>query len=766
MNESASHGQGRSDTAGRANATSYELPVLALEELAAAAGVPFDHSSAVRAWERATAQHAGELHKAWARRLADAGEDIGLRIDVAERTSADVLGLVRTGAPVVTILMSDGGPPRSVVVLDCQHGKVRLREIGAEGDVRRVDAPDNAAVVSACGAASLMTWILASPALPLAEAEARVSDRAEHSRAPAGGATHGHAGGHGHGLSPWRRLRAILRPDRADVWSVFWFAVVTGLLSLAVPVAVQQLVTTIAFGALLQPVVVLAALLGGVLVFGAVLRALQTYVVEIIQRRLFVRVVADLATRLPRVRSDAFDRQPGPELVNRFFDVMTLQKASAGLLLDGLALALQTAIGLLILAFYHPMLLGFDVVLLGCIALIVFSPMRRAIHSAIAESRAKYDVAGWMEELARHPIAFKLTGGPAFARARADTLTRQYLAHRHDHFRVLFRQIIASLGLQVVANVGLLVLGGALVIAGELSLGQLIAAELIVTLVVASFTKFGKHLESFYDLLAATDKIGHLLDLPLERTSGEGHRETASGATLGVRGLSFAYEGGATVLAGLNFDVPSGARCAITGPSGSGKSTLMELLYGLRTPSAGHIELDGTDLRNLRLESLREHVAVVKGFEIMEGTLLDNIRMGRSSVSIADVSDALRSVGLLDDVQDMPEGLQTHLSTDGLPLSVGQARRVMLARAIVGRPRLLLLDEALEGLDEEVRARVLDTLFDRSAPWTLVAVTHHQELVARCGQVVALPRVSRAAHGGPGVGSRVAAVATQANAGH
>jgi ABC-type bacteriocin/lantibiotic exporter with double-glycine peptidase domain len=461
----------------------------------------------------------------------------------------------------------------------------------------------------------------------------------------------------------------------------------------------------------------------------------------------FVRVAADLAHRLPHVDLQAFDRRHGPELVNRFFDVLTVQKAAATLLLDGVTLALQVLIGLVLLGFYHTLLLGFDVVLMGALAFLFTVLGRNAVRTAVRESIAKYEVAGWMEEVARHPVAFKTAGGPLLARTRADALTRAYLLARADHFRILLRQIGFALLLQVGANVALLGIGGVLVGRGELTLGELVAAEIVVTMVVASFTKLGKQLEAYYDLLAAVDKLGHLIDLPLERDGTEGPAPGPGGARVAVRGVWFTYPGArAPALAGAVLDVAPGERVAVAGPEGVGKSTLADLLFALRVPDRGWIELDGTDLRALHREALREQVALVKGVEVIEGTVLENVRVGRPGVTPADVRDALTQVGLLDTVLALPDGLDTELWTGGAPLSQGQTNRLMIARAIAGRPRLLVLDESLDRLSPEVGESVLGALLGPGARWTLIVVTDSEQVAKRCDRIVQLTPL---ASGGP-----------------
>lgn len=331
------------------------------------------------------------------------------------------------------------------------------------------------------------------------------------------------------GMTPARRLAALLSADRADLVTVLIYAVFVGLLTLATPIAVQQLVNSVALGGLVQPVVVLAFLLLLGLAFAGLLTVLQTVAVELIQRRIFVRACADLAHRLPRVAPDAFGDRHAPEVVNRFFDLAQIQKSGATLLMGGTSLILQTVAGLTILSFYHPLMLGFSVLLILSIAFVVGVLGRGATRSAIAESSAKYELGAWMEQIVLTPEVFRSRAGRAHAGRTADALAAAWIDARKRHFRIVLRQVGASVGLQVGASTAVLALGGFLVVAGQLTLGQLVASELIVAAVVAAFARLGKLLESAYDLLAAVDKVGVLLDLPLEEIEGDGNEPADAG---------------------------------------------------------------------------------------------------------------------------------------------------------------------------------------------------------------------------------------------
>lgn len=546
-------------------------------------------------------------------------------------------------------------------------------------------------------------------------------------------------------MRPLHRLWALLRPEWPDIWIVLVFALVIGILALATPIAVETLVNTVAFGKFLQPVVVLSLMLLAFLAFSAALRALQTFVVEIIQRRLFARVAADIAFRLPRVEAEEFQVHSGRELVNRFFDVVIVQKVAAQLLLDGVSLVMGALIGMAMLAFYHPWLLGFDVMLLGMIALIVFVLGRGAINTSIKESKTKYRMAAWLEDLAGCRTAFRYEGSELFALERADHLTYEYMKARAMHFRILMRQIVFALGMQAVASTVLLGLGGWLVISGQLTLGQLVAAELIVAVIVGSFAKLGKHMESFYDVLASVDKLGALFDLPVERQDGLQGNPKSVGDTIELKGISCA-SGKTPVLKGIDLLIEPGDRIAIQGPSGSGKSLLLDMLFAMKMPQTGRISIMGVEIRELRRDVLRRHTALLRDIELFEGSLAENVRVGRPYVSQADVRVALEQVGLLEDVLRLPDQLDTTLTNSGYPFSRTQLYRLMLARCIAAQPQLLMIDGTLDCLPDEEARHLLEWLSSPDRPWKLLVVTGRDDLAELCAEQLYLQRLT-AAHG-------------------
>lgn len=544
----------------------------------------------------------------------------------------------------------------------------------------------------------------------------------------AGHSSQGGRGNHDPKPKPFSRLFNLLALEWSDISALIIYCVAVAILSLATPIAVEALVNTVAFGVLLWPVIAISLILMSCLGLAAAIRAMQVFVVECLQRRLFTRVVADYANRFPALRLDNFDHRSGPELANRFFDVLTLQKSISTLLLDGLAMVIMTFIGLLVLASYHPFLLGFDIVLVLLVSFLVLVLGWGGVRTSLDESHAKYDVAGWLEEVLRCHRLFKSSGGKQWSLDRADALASHYLDARKQHFSVIWRQTVFGMSTQVVASSALLGLGGWLVITRQLTLGQLVAAEMIVSLVVSSVSKMGKYAETWYDLLSSTEKIGLVTDLPLDRSGGEPLPDCESGLSLRVIRPD-----------SQPWSMAPGEKIALTGPARSGKTRLMEVFCGMREPDGFVVEADGIDIRNLSLDSIREHTALVgEGTGLVQGTVLENLRMGRAHVPLPAVVSALEMVGLRDAVQRLPHGLDTLVVPGGSPFSNIQETLLTIARAIAGKPRLLAIDRVLDGLDSASLQTVLRAVAAPGVSWTLLLGTNRDEVMVRCDQIMTL----------------------------
>lgn len=543
-------------------------------------------------------------------------------------------------------------------------------------------------------------------------------------------------------LTPVQRLFRLLGQYRRELRYVVLYAVVIGLINLTLPLGVQALIGFIAGGSISASwaVLVLFISIGALLV--GLLRILQLSIMEYLQRRVFTDTAIEFAVRLPRLDMEALRREYLPELVNRFFDTLTIQKGLPKLVIEGSTAVLQIVFSLLLLSLYNSTFVLFSLLLLTILGLLFWWTAPRGLQTSLKESKHKYRLAYWLEEVSRVALTFKLAGENRFALSRTDDIARDYLAARGSHWRILLTQFASSVAFRVLVLGGFLVLGSILVMQNQLNLGQFVASEILVIFVIDSVEKLILLHETGYDVLTAIEKIGQVSDLPLERTDGVRVDEFKRGKAFEIelRGLSYRFaERDRPVLNNLNLHIKPGERVALAGYNGSGKSTLLEILSLIRRDFSGSLLFDGLSKKNIHLRSLRERIGDFSAQEeIFKGSIRENVSLGRVDLPLTKILQTLDAVGLVNFIREMPAGIDTEILPGGKNLPRSIVTRLLAARAIVTDPNLLAMEEPTEYLDFRDRLNLARLLTDRANPWTFVAVTEDPLLAALCDRVIVL----------------------------
>jgi ABC-type bacteriocin/lantibiotic exporter with double-glycine peptidase domain len=541
-------------------------------------------------------------------------------------------------------------------------------------------------------------------------------------------------------IGPFGRLFEIAGAERGHIVLVYLYAFLVGLFSLTLPLGVQAIIGLVSGGLILQPVILLVTFVVlGTLAYG-VLQVMQLSVVETIQQRIFARFALEFAARIPRF---ALDKRAGEDLterMNRFFEVLTIQKSGAKLLTDGSTAALQVLFGLVLLTAYHPYFAFFGLGLLAMLALLFRITGPKGLATSIKESTFKYRAVQWLEELARASTSLKFGGQSTIAVQRMDEHVSGYLKYRRAHFDVLAQQKIAMVVFKTAITGGLLVLGSVLVIDRQISLGQFVASEIVVVTVIAGIEKLIASLADVYDLLTSVEKLAQIRELPLEEGGGLAPRPSSRGLAVSLRDVSFSYPGAPTpTLRGITFRVGASERVGIVGEFGSGESTLVRVLASIYRDYDGSLLFDDVTARDLDPTALRAMIGqVLPGEPLFDGSVEENVTLGRAHLGPEAVREALERVGAYEFVQEMPQGLRTPVVAGGRALPATIVLRLLLARAIVDRPRLLILDEVFSTFDAGERRLLTTMLTARDVPWTLIAVSHDAEFLAACDRVVVL----------------------------
>ncbi|GAB1446309.1 ATP-binding cassette domain-containing protein [Flammeovirgaceae bacterium] len=540
-------------------------------------------------------------------------------------------------------------------------------------------------------------------------------------------------------LSPTRRLFRLLTTEKKDIAYILVYSIIIGLVSLILPLGLQTTVELISGGVFFSSVYILIGLvIVGVMITGG-LQIVQISLVEHLQRRVFTKAAFEFAFRIPRISMEALMKNYAPELVNRFFDVITIQKGLPKLLIDLSSGAIQIFFGLLLLSLYHPFFVFFSLFLLLVLTLIFYATGRRGLDSSLSESKYKYKVVQWLEELARTINSFKLAGNTDLPLKKTDYAVSNYLKYRKVHFGVLLTQFSFFVFFKVAITGGLLIMGTILVVNREITLGQFVASEVIIILVLNAVEKMIMYIDVIYDLLTAVDKVSHVTDLPLEKSGGfDFPKPVNKGYAISINNLSYKYKGNSkTTLKEISFSIAPQESVCIAGTGGSGKTTLTNIVAGLYVDYEGGVSINNFSLRDLDIIHLRDKVAKnISQEDIFDGTIYENITVGKSTTRVEDVMDAVEKVGLKEAISAMPGGIHTPILSGGKGLPSSIIHRLILGRCLAKKPELIILNDFFSGLSKADKLQLLGCVINPDSTWTLLTVSNDPLVMASCDRVI------------------------------
>ena len=532
--------------------------------------------------------------------------------------------------------------------------------------------------------------------------------------------------------SPVSRILNLLKLERNEITSVYFYAILNGLIQLSLPVGVQAIIGYVLGASMRASLVVLITLVVlGVLIAG-IFQVNQMKNIEKIQQKLFVRYSFAFAQHIPNLDLKKNDAVYLPELVNRFFDVPLLQKSLSKILLEIPTAVIQILFGLILLSFYHPAFILFGIILVTILVLILRFTGGKGLQTSLEKSKFKYKVAAWLEEMARILISVKLGKNSALHMHKADNEVSNYLDARNNHFKVLLFQFNVLVIFKTVITAAMLIVGTMLMVNQQLTVGQFIAAEIVILLVLNSVEKLIINLSSVYDTLTAVEKISEITDKPVEQNGSVLLPATGNGLKLEMKDVSFSYNGDTNILNNISLKINPNEKICITGKDSSGKSTLLKLMTGAYTDFNGAILLDGVPVGNYNLDSLRAQTGVLLSQQdIFQGTLWENISLGNESVTMEKVRELTAQTGLTDFLATLKNGYDTVLDPTGKRLPRNVVHKILLVRALAANPRLLLLEEPWMNFQENHRKQIISLLTSLQNT-TVVVVSNDEEFAKQC----------------------------------
>lgn len=539
-------------------------------------------------------------------------------------------------------------------------------------------------------------------------------------------------------LTPWQRFMGLLELERKDILQIFYYAIFSGLVGLSLPLGIQAIIGLIQGAQVSTSWIILVLLVTLGVIFSGALQLMQLRIIETLQQRIFMKASFEFSYRFPKIKMKELQNYYPPELANRFFDTLTIQKGLSKILIDVPSALLQIVFALLLLSFYHPFFIFFGFLLLLLIYFVFKFTAVKGLETSLEESKNKYKVAHWIQEVARTIVSFKVSGNTKLSLKKNDALVSKYLQSREGHFKILVLQFIHLISFKVIVTAGLLLIGGMLVLNQEMNIGQFVAAEIIILLVIGSVEKLILGLESLYDILTSIEKIGQVVDKELESQGGE-KPVVKDCLTLELDNLSYEVPSReAPILKDINLSIRQTDRILVQGESGSGKTTLLHLISGVILPTKGDIYVNNLSIKSLQLNYYRSNIGVFLNTESpFEGTIRENVSFD-SKVSDEVILDAFEKVKLLDFLKKQPKGLQTVLYPEGQQMPTTVAKKIVLARAIIKQPKLLILEDSLAEFSKKETVEIMEFLTNPKNPWALIIVSGNDSWKAKCNKHITL----------------------------
>ena len=525
------------------------------------------------------------------------------------------------------------------------------------------------------------------------------------------------------------RFASLIRPDRKEIRNIYIFAIFSGMLSLGLPLGIQMIINFVQLGQISTSWFVLVTLVVTSIGFSGVLNIYQLKITENLQQRIFTRSAFDFADRFPKIQMVELVKRYAPELTNRFFDTITIQKGLSKLLIDFASASLQIIFGLVLLSFYHSFFIFLGLFLFVLLILILRFTVKKGYFTSLEESTYKYKIAHWLEEIAHSRISFKMAGESKMHLDKTNSFLHNYLSARDKHFKVLVQQYAFLIAFKVAIALTLLIIGGLLVLNGQINIGQFVAAEIIILLVLSSVEKLILSIEIVYDVLTAVEKIGQVTDLKLEKFNGEDLlNDQNTGIELKYSNVSYRSELlSVNLLDGVSFDVNSNEKIAIVSECSLTANALFCLTTGLYDVTDGNISLDEIPIINLNKSLLREHIGTILAQDqLVYATIFENITMGRTSISLRDVARLCEQLELSDFIEQCPEKYDTMINPEGHFIPSDIKTKLFMARVIIGLPRLILCEEPSNGLSPAQNKSMLD-FFKSLTNRTIIMATHDPE---------------------------------------
>ena len=531
--------------------------------------------------------------------------------------------------------------------------------------------------------------------------------------------------------SNYYRLWQLLQFDKEDVLSIYFYAILNGLLQLSVPVGIQAIIGFVMGAAMVTSIYVLIFLVVMSVLIVGILQINQMKIIEKIQQKIYTRFAFEFVDKISKLDLYQNDAYYLPEKVNRFFDTIIVQKGFSKLLLDVPVALIQIVFGLILLSFYNPLFIIIGLIFVIILWSILSITGQKGLETNALESNFKYETISWIQELARIK-SFKLSQDSGLDFKKADHIIVQYLKARTRHFQVLLLQYKSLVAFKVVITFSLLGGGVLLLVNQRLNIGEFVAAEIIIISILSATERLIKSLDIVYDVITGLNKLKSVTELPAEKFGTIPYQPQS--IKLDLIDFEFAYPNGRKLFKNSTISILPETMVCMSGEANSGKSTMLKILSGMYGNYQGSFLLNEIPINNYNMESLRQEMGVfLNADDIFPGTIWENITMGRD-IKPEKILEISEKIGFENLMKNSPFGFETPIDILGKNLSKSMIKKIMLLRAFCHEPKLLILEEPWLEL-EESKSMIIDYLASKPNNATIIVSTNDKFFASKCDEV-------------------------------
>lgn len=508
-----------------------------------------------------------------------------------------------------------------------------------------------------------------------------------------------------------KNISYIYKQELKSVKIILLLAVLFNILFFMLPIIIQIIINQIVlqiYGEVTFSLFIILFLISFIIFH---IKIIQMEIIEKLQRRLFVGATTQYVNFFSSWQPKSHDKIRSQDYFHKFFEIFTFQKTSVRFLKDSFQLLLQIIFGLIIISLYHPFFFLYSV----CFTVLIFFSLKILGSNILGEkyelSNKKYDFLAWLEQIAVKRDLFLGSKSSDFANTILGEKVDNYFFHRFQYFKSYSFQVKLVFSIQIIMGMLLLIIGGYLVSNEQLSLGQLVAAEIIITGILIGFGNILNILDDFYTCTISAAKLYEVM-------------EESNFITDGDIPCNFKNHHWKVKKSQLEFELLPGQKYVLHSEEGKGKTSLLNLMMKYKILDSTHrITLNDHNLTNIESVSFYNHIQLLRDdVDLFDGTIFDNLTRGNSLISNEKINEIITLVGLRKTIEKFPEQIQTKINMSGAPLSETQAKILMVARALLSQPNTLLIDCLFDGMQDDIKEKLITVVL--KSPITVLVTTN------------------------------------------